>query len=257
MTLSSSPNSNDVCSVDRLTGFCTRLNTLLSLFESIVIIPPHLLPPDLDFQHPLSPIPNLTISRQAIILNIKIQRPHVIAVLLLHSNKALPALESQPPLNLGAIPRPNNMRIRISSDTIFDLMSMPVHKHPIEEPLIVDHSHKPFPADEASLPPYLFLARESQVVDRRREVLLAGVFPRVDVELVVFEYDVGAFELLRVDAAFQEGDCQVVFLPAVVFAVVLLLAVADGFGRADDRWAGGYCCEYSEHHALERLGDGG
>jgi hypothetical protein len=49
----------------------------------------------------------------------------------------------------------------------------------------------------------------------------------------------------------------VVFLPAVVFAVVLLLTVADGFGCADDCWAGGYCCEDSEYHALEKLVDGG
>ena len=81
-------------------------------------------------------------------------------------------------------------------------MSPLVHKHPIEKPLIVDHSHKPFPANESSLAPYLFLAWESEVVDRCREVLLASIFPGVDVKFVVFQHDVGAFELLRVYAAF-------------------------------------------------------
>jgi len=45
----------------------------------------------------------------------------------------------------------------------------------------------------------------------------------------------------------------VVFLAAMMLAVVLLLAVADGFGCSDDGWTGGYCCEDSEHHSVERI----
>ena len=48
-----------------------------------------------------------------------------------------------------------------------------------------------------------------------------------------------------------------VFLAAMMFAVVLLLAVADGFSRADDCWTGGYCCEDSEHHSFESRLNGG
>jgi hypothetical protein len=43
----------------------------------------------------------------------------------------------------------------------------------------------------------------------------------------------------------------VVFAAALLFAVILFLAVADCFGCADDCWAGGYCCEDSEDHFCE------
>lgn len=47
------------------------------------------------------------------------------------------------------------------------------------------------------------------------------------------------------------GDDEVGFQPAVLFFRAFVLALEDRLVGADDSWAGGYGCDYTEHHDVK------